>query len=285
MGLESTSDLRSQFASISDCQGFVDKYQEPGTTSADFYTAPNVYMYPCGLVAASMYNDTFYIQESNGSYLPGWKTACDSLGRPCPRNPEGVAWPSDVEKKFKSPSVAWISRNCRYVGGIDEGFIDPQLYAGSPVVLQAGNCTHTPTDFSGPKCGYRVMLNNSGVLTPNKGIYNCWHNVTDQDFIVWMRVAALPNFKKLFRKIPKGTLKKGATYNLLVHDRFPVEAFGGSKSVVLSTTTWIGGKNDFLGSAYVAVGAICIGLALVFLATHLIKPRKLGDPAYLDFNK
>jgi len=100
-----------------------------------------------------------------------------------------------------------------------------------------------------------------------------------------MRVAALPSFRKLYRKIPKGTLVKGEKYDLLINDNFPVEVFGGSKSVVLSTTSWIGGKNDFLGTAYIAVGAICIALALGFLAMHLIHPRKLGDPAYLDFNK
>lgn len=64
-----------------------------------------------------------------------------------------------------------------------------------------------------------------------------------------------------------------------VHDRgltaadFPVTVYGGTKSMVLSTRTVMGGKNPFLGIAYVAVGGICIVMGALFTVTHLIKPR------------
>lgn len=46
----------------------------------------------------------------------------------------------------------------------------------------------------------------------------------------------------------------------------------------------MGGKNPFLGIAYVVVGGICIVLGALFTVTHLIRPRKLGDHTYLSWN-
>jgi cell cycle control protein 50 len=104
----------------------------------------------------------------------------------------------------------------------------------------------------------------------------------NEDFIVWMRTAGLPVFRKLHRKmnfdIPEGK------YTLQVKQRFPVSDFDGKKSVVFSTTTWVGGKNPFLGIAYIVVGGLCLLQGLGFLAKHLIAPRVLGDTKFLDNN-
>lgn len=54
---------------------------------------------------------------------------------------------------------------------------------------------------------------------------------------------------------------------------FPVNSYDGTKSILLSTRTIMGGKNPFLGIAYVVVGGLCIVLGALFTATHLIKPR------------
>lgn len=54
--------------------------------------------------------------------------------------------------------------------------------------------------------------------------------------------------------------------------------------MLISTRTVMGGKNPFLGIAYIVVGGLCILLGALFTATHLIKPRKLGDHTYLSWN-
>ena len=54
---------------------------------------------------------------------------------------------------------------------------------------------------------------------------------------------------------------------------FPVKIYGGTKSILISTRTIMGGKNPFLGIAYVVIGGICIVLGVIFTLAHLVKPR------------
>ncbi|KAF6237972.1 hypothetical protein HO173_004173 [Letharia columbiana] len=106
---------------------------------------------------------------------------------------------------------------------------------------------------------------------------------SDEAFQVWMRTAGLPNFSKLAKRNDNETMQC-SMYQVDIENNFPVDIYGGTKSLVISTRTVMGGKNPFLGIAYVAVGGICIVLGALFTVTHLIKPRKLGDHTYLSWN-
>nr|GEX89905.1 mitochondrial proton/calcium exchanger protein-like [Tanacetum cinerariifolium] len=57
------------------------------------------------------------------------------------------------------------------------------------------------------------------------------------------------------------------------------------KKLVLSTSSWLVGKNNFIGIAYLAVGGLCFFLAIAFTIIYLVKPRRLGDPSYLSWNR
>lgn len=61
---------------------------------------------------------------------------------------------------------------------------------------------------------------------------------------------------------------------------FPVTIYGGTKSILLSTRTIMGGRNPFLGIAYIVVAGVCIVLGALFTATHLIRPRYVVLFAY-----
>ncbi|KAJ7960032.1 ALA-interacting subunit [Quillaja saponaria] len=105
-----------------------------------------------------------------------------------------------------------------------------------------------------------------------------------EDLIVWMRTAALPNFRKLYGKI-EVDLEANDNVHVEIENNYNTYSFGGKKRLVLSTTTWIGGKNDFLGHAYLAIGGMSLFFAIAFILLYVIKPRPLGDPSYLSWNQ
>ncbi|KAK0240501.1 cell cycle control protein [Armillaria nabsnona] len=106
----------------------------------------------------------------------------------------------------------------------------------------------------------------------------------DLHFQNWMRTAGLPTFTKLYGRNDADTMVAG-TYQIVIGLNFPVLPYKGTKSVVITTVSWIGGKNPFLGWAYVAAAALFVLLAVVGTARHLIKPRRLGDMTLLSWNR
>ena len=96
-----------------------------------------------------------------------------------------------------------------------------------------------------------------------------WLDMTDPDFIVWMRTAGLPNFRKLWGRIDK-PLEPGE-YELEVDNRYDVNPFSGRKSFVISTTNALGGKNYFLAVCYITVGTFCLLFSFVFCGAYMKK--------------
>ncbi|KAI0807301.1 transcription regulator [Fomes fomentarius] len=106
----------------------------------------------------------------------------------------------------------------------------------------------------------------------------------DEHFQNWMRTAGLPTFTKLWGRNDDTKLLKGR-YEIIVNLNFPVRPYKGTKGIVISTVSWMGGKNPFLGWAYVAAAGLLVLLGILGTIRHLVKPRKLGDMSLLSFNR
>lgn len=150
---------------------------------------------PCGLIAKSLFNDTYQLLDSSG-----------------------------VEKKINSTGIAWeADKNLKYIP---------------------------------PANATKVQ----------------WTDITDEHFMVWMRPAGLPNFRKLWGRINENLA--AGDYNLVIKNNYPVAKFNGEKYFVLSTVNAFGGKNNFLGISYIVVGVICLLMALAFFIGYKVHNKK-----------
>lgn len=96
--------------------------------------------------------------------------------------------------------------------------------------------------------------------------------LTNEHFIVWMRLSAFPDFDKLYSIIEEPLLPN-VNYLVNVTSHYPVQEFGGTKGFRISTVSWFGGPNVFLGTAYVVVGFAALITAITLLVKHLRHPR------------
>lgn len=87
-----------------------------------------------------------------------------------------------------------------------------------------------------------------------------------------MRSAALPKFRKLYGVIEED-LEVDEIIEVNLVNNYNTYSFGGKKKLVLTTKNWLGGKNNFLGIAYVITGGFCIFLSILFALLHVKYPR------------
>lgn len=154
--------------------------------------------WPCGLIAKSLFNDTFAFTDS---------------GRSLSNLTTGIAWPDDIGTKYQRPS------------------------------------------------NYQSVE---------------WTDTGNEHFMVWMRTAALPHFRKLWGSI-REPLYSNKTYTVVITNNFPVSNFSGTKTLVLSTTNAFGGKNLFLSVSYLVVGGVAFTIFLLFLLKKYIFPSKFKE--------
>ncbi|XP_059642801.1 ALA-interacting subunit 1-like isoform X2 [Cornus florida] len=174
---------------------------------------------PCGLVAWSLFNDT-YVFSMNNNVI-------------------------HVTRRF----IAWRS---------DKSKFGDDVY---------------PKNFQSGK------LIGGGKLEEDKPLSE------QNELMVWMRTAALPTFRKLYGMIDESAFEPNDEITVVIQNNYNTYSFGGKKKLVLSTTSWIGGKNNFLGIAYLVVGGLCLSITISFIVLYVMNPRPMGDPTFLSWNR
>jgi len=209
---------------------------------------------PCGLIANSFFNDVILLKTTN-------KTL-DSTD---------ISWASDRQVKFKQ------------VNGFKSAIASGGKTCGQTLNVPESECGTTV--YNG-QVNYFWYPNNNKVQYLYESfpqVINPIEGVTNEHFIVWMRTAGLPTFRKLYGKI-KSNFKSGDVLTFQVSNNFEVNSFNGKKSLVISTLGQFGGKNSFLGIAYVVVGSVSLLLTLLFGIKQALYPRELGDTKYLGWS-
>jgi len=206
-----------------------------GTECDPLSKRDNLPIYPCGLIANSVFNDTF--SQPTRIQAAG---STDVISEVYDMTDNGITWPGESRKY----------QNTRY---------------------QLGQAVPPPFWLERYPNGYTAE--------------NPFPDLSqDEHFQVWMRTAGLPTFRKLYFRNDAQPMQAGR-YQIDIFENYPVVPYGGTKSLVFSTVSFIGGRNPFLGIAYIVVAGICVVLGLLLTLRHLIKPRKLGDMRYLSWNQ
>jgi len=186
---------------------------------------------PCGTIANSLFNDTFDLKPNTP--LPG--VANFDIDK------TNIAWSTDHTVKFKNP--------------------DP-----NPTCTQsnANDLTCSFEDTAKPP-NWQHPISEVSIITDTDDPASNQNGYENEALEVWMRTAAFPTFRKLHGTtagLPAGN------YTLTIDYNYPTRGFDGTKSFVIAQMTWAGGKNSFLGIAYIVVGSLSLLSAIVLTIIH-----------------
>ena len=188
-------------------------------------------------------NHRIYVKSRDPQQLAGGVFSASKLSKCSP-----VTTVQDLDLKYTSLPPDAPANPC---GLIAKSFFQDTfaMQNGSIAITQTGIAW--PSDLNGK---YRDAEGATKIQ---------WHSVEDEHFIVWMRIAATNDFRKLWGVI-KEDIEKGS-YMVTVNEVMDYSGFGAKKYVVLSNANMFGGKNIVLSYCLFISGGMATIWTLIFL--------------------
>lgn len=236
---------------------------QPLNKLRDTKTGQEIKINPCGLIANSLFNDVFTLESivgPDGVEIEG-----------AVMNETGIAWKSDLQWKYRQPE----GFNYEVCSSCEECSCEGSEWSCTEPYEEDGTCYR----YYYPEDDTTQYLYETYPMTvsPIEGVLN-------EHFVVWMRTAALPNFRKLYGYIDV-VIPAGSVLTFSVEANWAVVQSQSSKALVVSDNYIFGGKNHWLGTLFIIVGGVAAVLGMFFLVIQIFFPRKLGDRSYLKYKE
>ena len=221
---------------------------------------------PCGLIANTFFNDVFSLINTD---------AVDAEGNKLVMREDGIAWGSDVEYKFKMPN-GYQQKLCPEGQCVDSCCQNNGFSCEEPARSPKDGLCYA-YDYPNPDTTQYLYQTYPKIISPLE-------HVTNEHFIVWMRVAATPNFRKLYGYFEE-TIPAGTKLEFNVNMNYVVQSFKGTKTLTLTTNSMWGTKDPSFGKTIYGIGYFCLACGFFFGLKHFFKPRKIADRKYLHYKE
>jgi len=227
------------------------------------------FLNPCGVIANTFFNDIFTLR-------PG---TLDREGKEVVMIEEGIAWQTDLEYRFDMP-LGYKQELCPEGGCNATCCEDYNFSCETPAISKEdGLCYAYHYPFKNDTT-YKVRY----LHETYPKIISPLEHVRNEHFVVWMRVATRSNFSKLYGYIEQN-ISKDTILSFDVNLNYVVDSFKGSKALIISTNSVIGGPNLFVGQTFYIIGFFCLLCGIAFGLKHWFRPRKVADIKYLHYKE
>ena len=104
----------------------------------------------------------------------------------------------------------------------------------------------------------------------------------DSRYLVWMRPAAQPDFKKIYAKIDQD-IPANSEVTFTITSRFPAFFYDGTKHIILASVNWQGpSKSYIMPWLFLGFGIYAVTMSLAIAYKMASCPRTPGTEGYVD---